>query len=169
MKISKLLLPAITWCFLWGGAAGAVFSAAAAFCIHILTPQGSTDHCPCTPDTTLDFNCLYRAVEGTCPALHAGRRTNEFCMFLSRFKDPVRADLCTSFAVDTSIRIIMKGGFRIRVEHQITPASLLTPSMSPATIPNPAMKAMTGIYRKISFLTPVLEVKVVHPVKLRAM
>ena len=27
---------------------------------------------------------------------------------------------------------------------------------------------MIGTYRKISFLTPVLEVKVVHPVKLRA-
>ena len=31
------------------------------------------------------------------------------------------------------------------------------------------MTAMTGTYRKISFLTPVREVNVVHPVKLRAM
>jgi len=108
MKILTLLLPAITWRFLWGGAAGAVFSAAAAFCIHILAPQGGTDHRPSTPDTTLDFNCLYRAIKCTRPALHAGCRTDKLCVIISRGKNTVRADLCTSFAVDTSIWIIMK-------------------------------------------------------------
>ena len=33
--------------------------------------------------------------------------------------------------------------------------------------PVPAMSAMTGTYRKISFFTPVLEVNVVQPVKFR--
>ena len=35
-------------------------------------------------------------------------------------------------------------------------------------IPETTISAMVGTYLKISFLTPVLEVKVVHPVKLRA-
>ncbi len=44
----------------------------------------------------------------------------------------------------------------------------ITPSRIESTIPETAISAMIGTYRKISFLTPVLEVKVVHPVKLRA-
>jgi hypothetical protein len=35
-------------------------------------------------------------------------------------------------------------------------------------IPEPAISAITGTYRYISFLTPVLEVNVVQPVKLSA-
>src|SRR5512137_1047602 len=168
MKNLKLLLPAITWCILWGGAAGAVFSAATAFGIHILTPQGGTDHCPCTPDTALDFNCLYRAIEGTRSALHAGFRMGKYNMTLPGIENRMGTDLRASFAVDTSFGIKVERGFRIRIKHQITPSSLHTPRMIPAMIPKPAMTAMTGTYRKISFLTPVREVNVVHPVKLRA-
>ena len=42
------------------------------------------------------------------------------------------------------------------------------PSKIESMIPEPAISAMIGTYLKISFLTQVLEVKVVHPVKLRA-
>jgi hypothetical protein len=168
MKFAKLRIPAITCFFLWGCAAGAVFPATTAFSVHILTTKGSTNHCPRTPDTALDFNCLYRAVEGTCPALHASFRMGKHNRTLPRIENRVGTDLRTSLAVDTSIGIIMKCGFRIRVKHQITPSSLLTPSMIPARIPKPAITAIPGTYRKISFLTPVREVKVVHPVKLRA-
>jgi len=44
----------------------------------------------------------------------------------------------------------------------------ITPSRIEIIIPEPNISAMIGTYQKISFLTPVLEVKVVHPVKLRA-
>jgi hypothetical protein len=33
---------------------------------------------------------------------------NKLCVIISLGKNTVRADLCTSFAVDTPIRIIMK-------------------------------------------------------------
>ena len=46
--------------------------------------------------------------------------------------------------------------------------NLIIPSRIESIIPEPNISAMIGTYRKISFLTPVLEVKVVHPVKLRA-
>ena len=36
------------------------------------------------------------------------------------------------------------------------------------TTPVPAISAMTGTYRKISFFTPVRDVNVVQPVKFRA-
>ncbi len=44
----------------------------------------------------------------------------------------------------------------------------LTPSTIPRMIPETAMNVITGTYRKISFLTPVRDVKVVEPVKFRA-
>ena len=44
----------------------------------------------------------------------------------------------------------------------------ITPNRIESIIPEPNINAMIGTYRKISFLIPVLEVKVVHPVKLRA-
>jgi hypothetical protein len=113
MKISKLLLPAITWYFLWGCAAGAVFTTAAAFCIHIFAPQSGTDHRPCTPDTALDFNCLYRAIKCTRPALHAGFRMGEHNMTLPSIENRMGTDLRASFAVDTSFLIIVERGFRI--------------------------------------------------------
>ena len=44
----------------------------------------------------------------------------------------------------------------------------IAPNIIESIVPEPNMSAIIGTYRKISFLTPVLEVKVVHPVKLRA-
>jgi hypothetical protein len=144
MIISKLLIPVITWCFLWCGAAGTVFPSAAAFCVHILTTQRCTDHCPCTPDTALDFNCLYRAIKCTRPALHAGFRMGKHNTTFPGIENRVGTDLRTSFAVDTSFWIIVERGFRIRIKHQITPSSLLTQRMIPARIPRPAMTTMAG-------------------------
>ena len=57
---------------------------------------------------------------------------------------------------------------RYELNNQITFINAMTPSRIEIRIPEPVMNAMKGTYRKISFLTPVLEVKVVHPVKLRA-
>jgi hypothetical protein len=44
----------------------------------------------------------------------------------------------------------------------------IIPNRIESEIPETTISAMVGTYLKISFLTPVLEVKVVHPVKLRA-
>jgi len=44
----------------------------------------------------------------------------------------------------------------------------IIPSRIESKIPETTISVMVGTYLKISFLTPVLEVKVVHPVKLRA-
>jgi hypothetical protein len=160
MKFAKknLLLLTITGWFLRGCATGTVFSAAAATGVHILTPQGGTNHCPCAPDAALDFDCLDRAIQGTRPALHAGFRVGKYCSVLPLIKNPVGADLCTSFAVNAPVGIIPECGIGIRVKHQITPKSLLTPRMRPVTIPKPAMAVITGTYRKISFFTPVRDV-----------
>jgi hypothetical protein len=92
----------------------------------------------------------------------------EHNMTLPSIENRMGTDLRASFAVDTSFWIIVERGFRIRIKHQITPSSLHAPRMIPARIPKPAMNAIAGTYRKISFLTPVREVKGVHPVKLRA-
>jgi len=50
----------------------------------------------------------------------------------------------------------------------ITLINAITLSRIESTTPEPAINAIIGTYRKISFLTPVLEVKVVAPVKLRS-
>jgi hypothetical protein len=82
-------------------------------------------------------------------------------------KDCVRADLRTAFAVDAQVLMIGKGGFCIRIEHQITPIRRVKPNAMPRITPETAINVITGMYRKISFLTPVREVNVVEPVKFR--
>jgi hypothetical protein len=74
-------------------------------------------------------------------------------------------DLRTTFAVDTTVLIIPEGSFCVRIKHQITPMRRVRPNAMPRTTPKTAINVITGIYRKISFLTPVREVKVVDPVK----
>ena len=51
--------------------AGPIIPAAAAFRVHVLSPQGCPDHCPGTAHAALHFDCLYRAVQGAGTALHA--------------------------------------------------------------------------------------------------
>jgi hypothetical protein len=89
-------------------------------------------------------------------------------MLFALLKHRVRADLRAAPAVKTAFGVVPECIFDIRIYHQITPKSLLTPRTIIIIIPRPAISAMTGTYRKISFFTPVRDVKVVHPVKLRA-
>ena len=78
------------------------------------------------------------------------------------------ANLGTAPAVDTPFRIKLQRCISIGIKHQINPIKRLAPRRIPMAIPDPAISAMTGTYRKISFFTPVLEVLVVEPVKFRA-
>jgi hypothetical protein len=89
-------------------------------------------------------------------------------MLRSFQKYAVGADLGAAFAVDAQILMVTEGVLRVGIKHQITPMRRFTPSTIPSMIPETAMNAMTGTYWKISFLTPVREVKVVEPVKFRA-
>src|SRR5208283_1172963 len=154
-------------CF--AAAAGTFRSPAAAFAaVHVLSPECSTDHGPCAPDAALHFDCLYRAVESTCAALHAVPGMNEFSPVFSLAKNTVGADLRAAPAVDALFREITKRILRIGVKHQATPMRRRMPSTIPRKVPAPAMSTIAGTYRKISFFTPVRDVNVVEPVKLRA-
>lgn len=93
---------------------------------------------------------------------------SEFYLVLSLSKNRMGANLGTAPAVDTPFRIKLQRCISIGIKHQINPIKRLAPRRIPMAIPDPAISAMTGTYRKISFFTPVLEVLVVEPVKFRA-
>jgi hypothetical protein len=76
-------------------------------------------------------------------------------MLLSFRKHTVGADLGAAFAVDAPILMVMEGVLFVGIKHQITPMRRLTPSTIPRMLPETAMNAMIGTYRKISFFTPV--------------
>jgi len=71
-------------------------------------------------------------------------------------------------SVDAFFREIPERVLGVTVKHQATPVSRRTPNAIPRIVPAPAMSTIAGMYRKISFFTPVREVNVVEPVKLRA-
>jgi hypothetical protein len=89
-------------------------------------------------------------------------------MIWSFCKYPVGADLGAAFAVNAAIPMVKESILFIGVKHQITSMRWFTPSAIPRITPETAINAMTGMYRKISVLTPVREVNVVEPVKFRA-
>ena len=98
-------------------AAGPVSPAAVAPGVHIPPPKRSADHGPGAPDPALHGDRIDRAVPGTGPALHAGRRADQFRVLRPFGKDPMRADLRAAFAVDAPFGIIAKGIFPVRIEH----------------------------------------------------
>jgi hypothetical protein len=148
--------------------AGPRISPATAFpAVHILSPEGGAYHRPRTPYAALDLNRLDGAVQGAGAAFHAGRRPDKLRMFRSLRKHSMGTDLHTAFAVDAQVLMIVKGGFCIRIEHQITPIRRVKPNAMPRITPETAINVITGMYRNISFLTPVREVNVVEPVKFR--
>jgi hypothetical protein len=156
--------------FLLTAPAAGSFSAPAATlaAVHVFAPESRGDHGPCTSHPATDLDRLYRAVQGACPALHAGTGPDQFRTFSPLGKDPVGADLGAPPAVDASFGIIFERGLGVGIKHQITPRILPAPRIIPKHTPVPAMIAIVFTYRNISFFTPVREVKGVDPVKLRA-
>jgi len=150
-------------------ATGPCLSTTATFpAVHIFSPDSRTDHGPGTPDPALHCNSLDGAVQGTGPALHAPVRVDKIRRMPAIGKDPVRAYLGAAPAVNAPVRIIPEGSFPVGVKHQAAPRNQRTPARRARAIPEPVMITIIGIYRNISVLTPVREVKGVQPVKLRA-
>lgn len=140
-------------------ATGSCLSTTATFpAVHVFSPDSSTDHGPGATDPALYFNSLDRAVEGAGSALHAAGRADKFCYQFSFCKDAMGAYLAATPAVDTPLRMILEGIFPVRVKHQATPRNQRIPARTVTAIPEPAMITITGIYRKISVLTPVRDV-----------
>lgn len=102
----SFLLPAITGRrFLFSSrlpAARTILPAAAGFSVHILSPERGTDHPPRATDPALNSDCLNRAIEGACPAFHAGWWSVKVYMGHASFKYCMGTDFRAASAVDTT-------------------------------------------------------------------
>jgi hypothetical protein len=132
--------------FLCSPAAAFWFSATAALpAVHILTPECSADHRPCTPDPALHRDRLHRAVQGAGTAFHAGNRGRQDGSLSTGDKNTMRADLAAHAAVDAAILIVPERVHAITVKHQITPSQPSSPRRIPSRMPETAMTAMIGM------------------------
>lgn len=97
------------WMLFFSATTGSTLSPTAAFsAIHILPPDCSADHCPCTTNSALNFNCLNRTVHGTGTTFHATGRMLQFHPVRTFGKHPVRADFRAPGTVDTFFRVVLE-------------------------------------------------------------
>jgi len=90
------------------------FSSTATFAtIQTFTFECCVNHCPCATDTALYFDCLDRAIQGTCSTFHTCRWLYEFSMFFSFGKNSMGTDLRAAAAVWMIFERVLK----IRIKH----------------------------------------------------
>lgn len=140
-------------------------------CDYFSPGERRVDHGTGTPYTAFHGDRPGRTIFHACTAFHAIPGTLEGRNIPVVCKDPVGADLAAAPAPGATFGIEPQRGFRVGIEYGHRyhhPARIPAPTAIAQHSPMIADPAITGMYRKISFLTPLLDVNGVDPVKFRA-